>query len=68
MVRVYFYSFFLHISKKSITFAPQNTKLTTMSAIIYANAEEKRTARERMILCKEALEEQLRKKMATMNW
>jgi len=39
-----------------------------MSALIYKNEEEKRDARARILACKEALEIQLRKKMAVMAW
>ena len=45
-----------------------NFKRTTMEAVIYRTADEKRSARRRLIAIKEAVEEQMRQRMAKMEW
>ena len=39
-----------------------------MEAVMYSTAEEKRSARNRLIVIKEAIEEQMRQRMAKMEW
>ena len=39
-----------------------------MEAVVYRNAEEKRSARKRLIAIKEAVEEQMRQRMTKMEW
>ena len=39
-----------------------------MEAVIYRSVEEKRSARRRLITIKEAVEEQMRQRMAKMEW
>ena len=61
----------MHISKKSCTFAPQNHKqqnFENMEAVKYRTAEEKRSARNRLIAIKTAVEEQMRQRMTKMEW
>ena len=43
-------------------------KLTIMEAVVYNTAEEKRSARNRLIVIKTAIEEQMRQRMAKMEW
>ena len=39
-----------------------------MEAVVYSTAEEKRSARSRLIVIKTAIEEQMRQRMAKMEW
>ena len=39
-----------------------------MEAVIYRTAEEKRSARRRLLAIKEAVEEQMRQRMEKMEW
>ena len=39
-----------------------------MEAVVYRTAEEKRSARRRLIAIKEAIEEQMRLRMKNMEW
>ena len=39
-----------------------------MEAVTYSTVEEKRSARNRLIVIKAALEEQIRQRMAKMEW
>ena len=39
-----------------------------MEAVLYNTAEEKRSARIRLITIKKAMEEQMRQRMAKMDW
>ena len=39
-----------------------------MEAVVYNTAEEKRSARQRLIVIKEAVEQQMRQRMSKMDW
>ena len=39
-----------------------------MNAVVYNTVEEKRSARERLIAIKEAVEQQMRQRMTKMDW
>ena len=39
-----------------------------MEAVVYRTVDEKRSARRRLIAIKEAVEEQMRQRMAKMEW
>ena len=60
------------MSKNSCTFAASKVnkqqKLTNMEAVMYKTAEEKRSARNRLIAIKTAVEEQMRQRMTKMEW
>ena len=43
-------------------------KLYSMEAVMYNTAEEKRSARNRLIVIKTAIEEQMRQRMTKMEW
>ena len=43
-------------------------KLYSMEAVVYNTAEEKRSARNRLIVIKTAIEEQMRQRMTKMEW
>ena len=59
------------MSEKSCTFAAQKLNqlnFLRMEAVMYKNAEEKRSARNRLIAIKTAVEEQMRQRMTKMEW
>jgi len=39
-----------------------------MNAVVYNTVEEKRSARQRLIVIKEAVEQQMRQRMTKMEW
>ena len=62
---------YLHISNFCSNFAAQNHKqqnFENMEAVKYRTAEEKRSARNRLIAIKTAVEEQMRQRMTKMEW
>jgi len=46
----------------------RNLKLILMNAVVYNTVEEKRSARQRLIVIKEAVEQQMRQRMTKMEW
>ena len=58
----------LHIPNFCCTFAATKVNEANMEAVMYSTAEEKRSARNRLIVIKTAIEEQMRQRMTKMEW
>ena len=57
-----------NLSKYTTNAAIREIKLYSMEAVMYNTAEEKRSARNRLIVIKTAIEEQMRQRMTKMEW
>ena len=54
--------------KKAVLLRRKSLNNRIMEAVIYRTAEEKRSARRRLLAIKEAVEEQMRQRMEKMEW
>ena len=66
-LHIFFFLFLAYVKKKQYLCSGFENHII-MEAVVYNTAEEKRSARNRLIVIKTAIEEQMRQRMTKMEW